>query len=164
MNENKNKNNNIDSSSKYQNNKNKKYNVFQNEFQKIMKFNKKLKDEHKENNNKDNNNKKNPLRIKTEEDQYDNRYENEDLCTDCRYSKNKICSYHRNIYSMPKKYTCNFQNCPENKDKKSFMKYNIKKTNIATTNYTNTDTPKNTPKTSFPDKHKNYNSKFTKDK
>ena len=62
---------------------------------------------------------------------------------------------------MPKKYACNFKACPANEDKKKFNIFYPKKYNvISSTNYTNTDTPKNTTKTTFHGKHVNNNSKL----
>ena len=146
------------------NNKKSGKNTFQNEFKKIMQFNKKIKSESQENNKLHKNYinyQKNPLQITTENNNYEYNEDSENMCTDCRFSKNKKCVYHRSTRSMPKKYTCNFKACPANDEKKKFNIFYPKKYNvISSTNYTNTDTPKNTTKTTFHGKHVNNNSKL----
>ena len=115
--------------------------VFQNEFQKIIKFNKRLNNENIENSQvyKNNNNtKRNPLRIQTEENKYDNN-ESEHIITDFDFNKyRRDIGNNKNNYSIPKKYNYN-------EERKNIRKNNPKRYNgIPTTNYTNTDTPKNT--------------------
>ena len=130
------------------NNKNNDNSVFQNEFKKIIKFNKKLrKDSQDISDNKNSIKYKNQLNIKTEENKYNDNDESAPIFTDCQYNKYKEYGYHRNINSMPKKYiNTNIKYCPENEQKQNFNKYNPnRKYNvIPSTNYTNTESPKNT--------------------
>ena len=159
------KNNNEDdsslSSSLYQNNKNNEFNVFKKEYKKIIKFNKKLRDDFMKNNEetkKNDNYQRYPLRITTEDNKSEDNDESEQMCDD---SHCKECTYHKGVHSMPKKYICNFKPCAVNDEKKNLVKFNPKKYNIiSSTNYTNTETPENTTKITFPGKYKNNNSKI----
>lgn len=141
-------------------NKNNEFNVFQSEFKKIMNFNKKMKNDSQENNKKNQNYKKKSLNLKTEEIQDDNNEESEYTDTDC-HNKYKEYLYHRNMHSMPKKKNNN-PSYPVNEGKKYPMKNipNRKYNAISSTNYTNTDTPKNTVKNTFPGKQQNNNSRL----
>jgi hypothetical protein len=146
------------------NNKKKKNDIFDNEYKKIMEYNKKRRYGSQDNNNNNNYNNqmyynsspKNNFGNKTDINKYDYFDEGEHLCTDFNYAKNDKCGYHGTTHLMPKKYTCNFKECPANDDKKISNIYNPKIYNmISSTN--NTDTSKNTAK-----KKKNQNTKNTK--
>ena len=138
----------------YPNKKNKEFNLFQKEYKNILKFNKKLKNDSQENNkeNKNNKNKRYPFGLTLENNKSNDNDDSDEMLMDSHY---KDCKLHKGN-SMPKKYLCNFKDCPH-EDKKSLVKYNPKKYNAvqSTTNYTNTETPK----TTFPGKYKNNNSK-----
>ena len=110
------KNDSLSINSSYNNNKNNnnEHSVFQNEFQKIMKFNKKLRNDSQEN------------RANQKYLNYNNSDENDHICTDCQYSKYKECKNHRDLHSMPKKYMNNIRNT-ENDEKKYFVKFNPNK-------------------------------------
>ena len=114
-----------------------------------MKFNKKLRNDSQEN------------RVNQKYLKYNNSDENDHICTDCQYSKYKECKYQRDLHSMPKKYMNNIRNT-ENDEKKYFVKFNPNKkyNGISTTNYTNTDTPKNTTKTAFHGRQQTNNSRL----
>ena len=138
----------------YPNKKNKEFNIFQKEYKNILKFNKKLRIDSQENNkeNKNNKNKRYPFGLTLENNKSNDNDDSDEMLMDSHY---KDCKLHKGN-SMPKKYLCNFKDCPH-EDKKSLVKYNPKKYNAvqSTTNYTNTETPK----TTFPGKYKNNNSK-----
>jgi hypothetical protein len=138
----------------YPNKKNKEFNIFQKEYKNILKFNKKLRNDSQENNkeNKNNKSKRYPFGLTMENNKSIDNDDSDEMLNDFHC---KDCKLHKGN-SMPKKYLCNFKDCPH-EDKKSIVKYNPKKYNVApsTTNYTNTETPK----TTFPGKYKNNNSK-----
>ena len=147
-------NNTISNDYLYPNKKNKEFNLFQKEYKNILKFNKKLRNDSQENNkeNKNNKSKRYPFGLTMENNKSDDNDDSDEMYNDSHYKDNKL--YKGN--SMPKNYLCNFKDCPH-EDKKNLVKYNPKKYNAvpSTTNYTNTETPK----TTFPGKYKNNNSK-----
>ena len=153
-NKNKDYNNTLSNDYLYPNKKNKEFNLFQKEYKNILKFNKKLRTDSQENNkeNRENKNKRIPFGLTIENNKSNYNDDSDEMLDD---SHSKDCKLHKGN-SMPKKYLCNFKDC-HHEDKKSLVKYNPKKYNAApsTTNYTNTETPK----TTFPGKYINNNSK-----
>ena len=122
----------------------------------ILKFNKKLRNDSQENTKENKNNTKNkryPFGLTMENNKSNYNDDSDEISNDFHC---KDCKLHKGN-SMPKKYLCNFKDCPH-EDKKSLVKYNPKKYNAvpSTTNYTNTETPI----TSFPGKYKKNNSKI----
>ena len=142
------KNDSLSISSSNINNKNNDNSVFQNEFKKIMKFNKKArKDSQDTSDNKNNIKYKSRLNIKTEENKYNDNDDSVPVYTDNQYKNYKESGFHRNIHSLPKKnINTNVKYSPENEQKQYFIKFNPnrKYNGISTTNYTNTESPKNT--------------------